>query len=63
MSDAFDGASKKTARDPGFRTAFIMLLALVLVVAGLILVASWALNEAGADGNLPQLNAPQLQSP
>jgi hypothetical protein len=63
MSDAFDGASKKTGRDPGFRTAIIMLIVLVLVVAGLLLAASWALKDAGADGINPGLDAPQLVSP
>ena len=63
MSDAFDGASKKTARDPGFRTAIIMLIVLVLVVAGLLLAASGALKDAGADGINPGLDAPQLVSP
>ena len=63
MSDAFDGASKKPFRDPGFRTAFIMLFVLVLVVAGLLLVASGVLRSPGAEGINTQLDTPQLVSP
>ena len=63
MSDAFDGASKKPYRDPSFRTGIIMLIVLVLVVAGLLVVASGVLKSPGAEGINTQLDAPQLQSP
>lgn len=63
MSDAFDGASKNPFREPGYRTAFAMLLLFVVVVAGLFLIASWVLQGAGNEGINTQINPSQLLSP
>jgi hypothetical protein len=61
MSDMFDGT--KTASDgPSFKAGLIMILLIVVVMAGLLIVASGALNSPGADQINTNVNAPLLES-
>ena len=61
MSDAFDGKGN-ASEETSFRAGLIMVLLIVVVVAGLLLVASGVLNSpAGKDLNT-NVNPPLVQS-
>ncbi|MEP7040447.1 MAG: hypothetical protein ABI864_02625 [Chloroflexota bacterium] len=61
MSGAFDGTGN-ASEEPSFRAGLIMVLLIVAVVAGLLLVASGALNGPGARDLNTTVNPPLLQS-
>ena len=61
MSDAFDGTGN-ASEETSFRAGVIMILIMVVLVAGLLLVASGALNGPGAREINTNPNPPLLQS-
>lgn len=60
MSTAFDGKGD-ASEDSSLRAGLIMIVVLVVLVAGLLLLASGALDGPGADINT-NVNPPLLQS-
>jgi len=61
MSDAFDGTGDGS-EETSFRAGLIMIVVMVVLVAGLLLVASGALNGPGAREINTNPNPPLLQS-
>ena len=61
MSDAFDGTGN-ASEETSFRAGLIMIFVMVVLVAGLLLVASGALNGPGAREINTNPNPPLLQS-
>lgn len=61
MSDAFDG-TRDVSEETSFRAGLIMVLLIVVVVAGLLLVASGALNSPGARDLNTNVNPPLVES-
>jgi hypothetical protein len=61
MSDAFDGTGN-ASEETSFRAGVIMIVVMVVLVAGLLLVASGALNGPGAREINTNPNPPLLQS-
>jgi hypothetical protein len=61
MSDAFDGTGD-ASEETSFRAGVIMIVVMVVLVAGLLLVASGALNGPGARDINTNPNPPLLQS-
>ena len=61
MSGAFDGTGN-AAEETSFRAGLIMILVMVVLVAGLLLLASGALNAKGGEGLDTQINPPGLLS-
>ena len=62
MTSPFDGAGKPF-RGPSYRAALNMALLNLLVLAGLRLATSWALNEADKQGINTNVDSQQLTSP
>jgi hypothetical protein len=58
---AFDGTGN-ASEETSFRAGLIMILVMVVLVAGLLLLASGALNAQGADRLDTQVNPPGLLS-
>jgi hypothetical protein len=61
MSSAFDGKGNASV-DTSFRAGLIMIALIVVVVAGLLLVASGVLNGPGAGDINTNVNPPLLES-
>jgi hypothetical protein len=61
MSDPFDGTGD-ASEETSFRAGVIMIVVMVVLVAGLLLVASGALNGPGARDINTNPNPPLLQS-
>ena len=61
MSDAFDGKGN-ASEETSFRAGLIMVLLTVVVVVGLLLAASGALNSPGARDLNTNVNPPLVQS-
>ena len=61
MSDAFDGTGN-ASEETSFRAGLLMIVLIVVVVAGLLIVASGALNGPGAKDINTNVNPPLLQS-
>lgn len=57
----FDG-TKSASEEASFRAPLIMILLLVVVLAGLLLFASGALNSPGAEQINTNVNPPLLES-
>ncbi len=62
MTSPFDGAGKPF-RGPSFRAAITLALLILVVLAGLWLAASWALNEADKQGIDINVDGQQQTSP
>lgn len=62
MSDQFDGAGKATSDDASFRAPLIMIVVMLVLVGGLLLVASGALNGPGGRELNTNVNPPLLES-
>jgi hypothetical protein len=61
MSDAFDGTGD-ASEETSFRAPLIMIVVMMVLVAGLLLVASGALNDPGARDLNTNVNPPLVQS-
>ncbi len=62
MTSPFDGAGEPF-RGPSFRAALTMALLILVVLAGLWLATSWALNEADKHAINTNVDGQQLTSP